>query len=588
MKDGVVEDVVGEIVRRKTKEKGSCTRDELEAEIQQLRGLAEERRENGRIDFSNNRNWFSWKIIHARKNKAYIHVEGTRGDRIEAGRSGSLDGELKRMEFNTEKYDIDEEIIDLSQFKKSSQDLPEEVKQDLDAVYENSENNRGSFTRLFGLKCFFDLDKEKVSDDELGEAVKRRYKASMPGTKSSYMSYRGKAFTSEKYSSFIEEDGFYRIDPEFEDSREEIKQYVYHLWDRVDKSPDYFMVLQKKENELENEYLEASADDSEPSHYLEKLSEGDIVIHYFSPDKEVIGYSEVVEEAYEKSEGKLRVGVDLQRFDKEINRDDIIPKLKDERGKLDKYYVLNKSGDLNEGYLFEITEEAAKFIQNGAKGQEAESYFWVTADPSIWKVSELESGDKKFYPAYLPSGNKARIFSNFEEASEGDRVVFYQSTPVKKVVAEGVVDEGLHQEEAEGYDDPVEGVTLEYTREIEGDISWSQLKEIPDLEDAKPVINTAQGSIFKLEKDEFETILSLEAPSKKDESNDIEVDEKLEIELSDDLLGKKYLHFPDGQGEEIVSQIESALNSGKHIIFTGPPGTGKTEIAEAVASELED
>ncbi|EHK02038.1 hypothetical protein HRED_06018, partial [Candidatus Haloredivivus sp. G17] len=47
--------------------------------------------------------------------------------------------------------------------------------------------------------------------------------------------------------------------------------------------------------------------------------------------------------------------------------------------------------------------------------EDSASYFWVTADPSIWEVSELESGDKKFYPGYLPSGNKARIFSNFEK-----------------------------------------------------------------------------------------------------------------------------------------------------------------------------
>jgi MoxR-like ATPase len=48
------------------------------------------------------------------------------------------------------------------------------------------------------------------------------------------------------------------------------------------------------------------------------------------------------------------------------------------------------------------------------------------------------------------------------------------------------------------------------------------------------------------------------------------------------------LHYPGNQTEEIVQQIESALRSGKHIILTGPPGTGKTEIARRVCSHLSD
>ncbi len=56
--------------------------------------------------------------------------------------------------------------------------------------------------------------------------------------------------------------------------------------------------------------------------------------------------------------------------------------------------------------------------------------------------------------------------------------------------------------------------------------------------------------------------------------------------LSDSIL--EGLYFPDSQGEEILNQIEGALRSGKHVILTGPPGTGKTVIAQRVAETLAD
>jgi MoxR-like ATPase len=55
-----------------------------------------------------------------------------------------------------------------------------------------------------------------------------------------------------------------------------------------------------------------------------------------------------------------------------------------------------------------------------------------------------------------------------------------------------------------------------------------------------------------------------------------------EAELFDGLF------FPQDEHERIRDAVTAAVRSGKHVIFTGPPGTGKTELAENACRALAD
>jgi len=196
--------------------------------------------------------------------------------------------------------------------------------------------------------------------------------------------------------------------------------------------------------------------------------------------------------------------------------------------------------------------------------EEERSYWWLNSNPKIWDLTTWKVGQPQWYTTKNKQGNKRRIYRYFAEVKEGDQVIGYVSTPRKEAVCVYEVTKSLHEREGRE--------VVEFTKLVDFSqpISWEDLKAVPELKGCEP-LQSNQGSLFRLEEEEFETICAL--GSKEDEVHEqVQPYYTLDYALEDLFIPK-----------ERVKKMLALLKRKKNIILQGPPGVGKTYVAKRLA-----
>lgn len=199
----------------------------------------------------------------------------------------------------------------------------------------------------------------------------------------------------------------------------------------------------------------------------------------------------------------------------------------------------------------------AKSIINPTMG-----FFWLNANPKIWKIADFEIGQHQSYTAFNANGNKRRMFDCFESIQPGDLIVGYESSPSMKVVAIFECTAGLHEDENE-----IQRIEFKIQRFLNKPIAWENLIQVDAFKDAD-VLKNNQGSLYRLTQSQFEAILSLEY--------DVDLPKYTIENLKSDSF------IDDNKLEKMVSYLDRK----KNIILQGPPGTGKTFVANKLAYAL--
>ena len=279
------------------------------------------------------------------------------------------------------------------------------------------------------------------------------------------------------------------------------------------------------------------------------------VVYIKGNREQIIGKCEIRSEyIYDGNREKykhIRLVKWLKIGDWNINKNMVIKALTNITNKKDFIKEIEKS--LENNNEIEMKEDIGTLDKN---------YWFLNANPKIWQFSKINIGEEQYYSLYNENNNKRRIFENFLNAKQGDVIIGYESTPVKKIVALAKVtkkdDKNLYFEKTEDLINPIE---------------YSTIKEIKELENME-FLKNQQGSLFKLTKEEYFIFMDLIKDNPI--TNQIKIDEYTET----NFLNEVYI------SKEQYTKLKTILLTKNNLVIQGVPGVGKTFSANRLAYSI--
>ena len=193
------------------------------------------------------------------------------------------------------------------------------------------------------------------------------------------------------------------------------------------------------------------------------------------------------------------------------------------------------------------------------------NYWFLSANPRIWSMSSQAVGEVQAFTLVNDNGHKRRIYQNFLDAKAGDRVIGYESSPSKKIVAllevsQAQDGEKIYFKKLEGLSAPIDFAAFRDTKELQ----------------SMEYFNMTQGTLFKLSKNEYDCLMDMI----REENPASRVNESYAAYTKTDFLKDVYM------SEDKYDRLISVLKRKKNIILQGAPGVGKTFAAELLAYSM--